>query len=538
MYKKSEMLSSAKAEPMYPLKHITLATLLALTALGVSSAASAQEWVAVTNNGSGLNGAAASTGTVVTVNGTTGQGALRTVYNRPGFALAWSPADGNAYAVRGMGGGRQELIEINPSTLGFVRSVGVLADSVDPSFMHAVSALGVAANGTLYGISVRRELIGGFKVPVGVLVAIDTKTAVSTQVGGLGLAVYSRGGTVLGDSFYVLTSTNTVDREFRLYSIGLADAATSLVGNTGIAGFSAGLSADDQGRLLAVMDGAAANGPAAATLAPRSRLYEINTRTAGATLIGDTSFDCLSGFSWMVRPPSCGAVSGGPLDITGNGFVDAYSCSTLGAISNGATLCSNGDIRIASSGIVQGDVVAAGTVTTTNSNNVTGSIIGQAATNALPTVDTTAAQASNNNANIPLTDKGRQALSGTTLTVRSGDSLTLLPGTYYLTSLNLSGTARLNIVGQVTIVLTGELELNNSSSINALGSAADFTLQTTATEVEFEGSASFTGTLIAPNADVQIKDSSSFSGLVVGDSVQVQNFAQLHLADCLAGTMP
>lgn len=523
---------------MYPQLQTTLATLLALTALGTSSIASAQDWVAVTNNGTGLNGAPASTGTVVTVNAATGQGARRSVYSHPGFALSWSPVDATAYAVRGMGGGRQELIEINPSTLGFVRSVGVLTDAADPSFMHGVAALGVATDGTLYGVSVRQQLIGGFRVPVGVLVAINTSNGVSTEIGSLGFAVYSRGGTVLGDSFYLLSSTNKVDREFRLYSINLTDATTTLVGNTGIAGFSAGLSTDDQGNLLAVMDGAAANGPAAATVSTRSQLYKLNARTGGATLIGDTGLDLLSGFAWMVRPPACGAVSNGPLNVTGNGFVDAYSCSALGTVSNDATLCSNSNISVANSGIVQGDVVASGSVTTANSSSVTGSVISQASTNALPAVDTTSAQASNNNASIPLTDNERQALSGTALTLRSGDSLTLLPGTYYLTSLNLSGTASLNIVGQVTIVLTGKLEISNSTSINALGAAADFTLKTTSNEVEFEGSATFTGTLIAPNAAVKIKDSSDFSGLVVGKSVQVTNFAQLHLADCLAGTMP
>ncbi len=273
---------------------------LLAVAPGAAAAADTGVWLGITNNQSGLNGAVAGSGTLTAVDPASGEVTHQQGVERAGFAMAWHGPRAELYAVQGLGGGRQALVRVDPDDLEVSEQVGVLTDADDASVLHRISAMSVAPDGTLYGIGARVELVGGFKVPMGVLVAIDPDTAVATQVGDLGLPVYSRGGAIVDGAFQLLTNTSKTDKEFHLYAVDLQSGEAAHTGATGIVGKAAGVGVDGDGQLMAVLDGVPGGGRTLDGGVPaRSHLYQLDPSDAGWSLIGDTGLDRISGFTWL-----------------------------------------------------------------------------------------------------------------------------------------------------------------------------------------------------------------------------------------------
>ena len=211
---------------------------------GTPAFARAGDLVAISNNDVGLNDAPAGTGTVVRMDPTTGEVAAARVVDRSGVAMAWSHVDQAMYAVQHYELGAQLLVEIDATTLEVVDDVGVLTDASDDTVTHKVTALGVASDGELYGISAKRTFIGGVPVPVGRLVSIDLDTAETSVVGSLGMPVFSRGGAIVDDEFVLVSQRSRSDREMLAWRVDLADASVASIGSTGMVGDAVGLAVD------------------------------------------------------------------------------------------------------------------------------------------------------------------------------------------------------------------------------------------------------------------------------------------------------
>jgi hypothetical protein len=265
---------------------------------GTPAFARVGDLVAISNNDVGLNDAPAGTGTVVRMDPTTGEVAAARVVDRSGVAMAWSHTDGTMYAVQHYDAGAQLLVTVDPATLAVTGSVGVLTDADDDSKTHKVTALGVSSDGELFGISARRTFIGGLPVPVGLLVSIDTSSGETSEIGSLGMPVFSRGGAVVDDEFILVSQRSRADREMVAWSVDIADASVVEIGETGISGDSVGVAVRGDGSVWAVISGPATLS-AGDSLPRESCLFELDIVTGEVTEVGATGFDYLSGLAWM-----------------------------------------------------------------------------------------------------------------------------------------------------------------------------------------------------------------------------------------------
>jgi hypothetical protein len=107
-------------------------------------------------------------------------------------------------------------------------------------------------------------------------------------------------------------------------------------------------------------------------------------------------------------------------------------------------------------------------------------------------------------------DNSGAGISGNTINLGSGQSLTLTAGNYYLESVTLDPGATLTIDtsgGEVNIYLVGKLEAKLGSVINFTGQPPDFTLYSNAMEsLIFRHLGVFKGTIYAPFAKVEMKN--------------------------------
>lgn len=125
-------------------------------------------------------------------------------------------------------------------------------------------------------------------------------------------------------------------------------------------------------------------------------------------------------------------------------------------------------------------------------------------------------------------------LSGSSISLDKGQTMTLTAGNYYATSIDLKEDCTLNIdvsAGPVNIYLTGSLESKTKSDINLLpgtSNADKFTIFSNSSQsIDIKNSASFTGLIYAPNADITIYNSGDYYGMAWGKTVDIKNSGEL-----------
>jgi RHS repeat-associated protein len=143
---------------------------------------------------------------------------------------------------------------------------------------------------------------------------------------------------------------------------------------------------------------------------------------------------------------------------------------------NGGNVLSNGQISLSGQATINGNAtVGPGKrVITSGNGTVTGTTsVATTAYDCKPvdlTQLTTTVKTTNNNASIPLTAKGNHPLAGanhTDFTMSGNDSITLPAGTYYFTSINLSGGSKISLAGAVNILCAGSVSITGGTSINS-----------------------------------------------------------------------
>ena len=153
----------------------------------------------------------------------------------------------------------------------------------------------------------------------------------------------------------------------------------------------------------------------------------------------------------------------------------------------------------------------------------------------------------------PMSDPG----GGTPTTFNNGTTLT--PGTYRVSSINLSGSGLGTINGNVTIYVTGSLSLSGSSRIVILpggsltiylngtlnvsgGAIVNQTLNphnltiygtSTCTTASYSGSSALYGTIYTPVANTTISGGVNVYGAVIGRSVTISGGAAVHYDNSL-----
>src|SRR5205823_817342 len=178
----------------------------------------------------------------------------------------------------------------------------------------------------------------------------------------------------------------------------------------------------------------------------------------------------------------------------------------------------NGDVKLTGGSIINGNVVAGPgkTISVLGNAQINGTRSNASAAEGCTPITLTGLPAtlaaSNNNASIPLTQKGNRALSGTDFSMSANDALALPPGTYYFTSFKLTGGATITLSGQTRILCTGKVDVTGGSFVNPqpyrlrfwISGAGPFTLN---------GGAALAGFIYAPSAAANIAGASLTGGL-------------------------
>jgi hypothetical protein len=84
--------------------------------------------------------------------------------------------------------------------------------------------------------------------------------------------------------------------------------------------------------------------------------------------------------------------------------------------------------------------------------------------------------------------------------LNGNDSVTLPPGTYYVTKFTLNGNSALDIAGAVRILCTGDATFNGNANVGTVRTPFDFRFFTSGTSLKVNGGVSVGGFFYAPNA--------------------------------------
>lgn len=192
---------------------------------------------------------------------------------------------------------------------------------------------------------------------------------------------------------------------------------------------------------------------------------------------------------------------------------------------------SNGDIFIHNSSDLGGDVATSkeGSLSVHPGSTIAGDTTSRASRQEVPPVpDEVFAQAesSNNNAT---GISGTFTYNPTTYEFSSTGTVTLESGVYYFSSIILKNNASLEVApgAEVTIYVTGDIELKNSSQVNVDGSPASLQFYSQG-DIVLKNSGDIYATFYSPEGFGDLRNSGDFYGSIVAEDVLVHNSAGFH----------
>jgi hypothetical protein len=149
--------------------------------------------------------------------------------------------------------------------------------------------------------------------------------------------------------------------------------------------------------------------------------------------------------------------------------------------------------------------------------------------------DFAAASATNDNADIGLTDRGRDPFNGSPwdLYVTGTDSLTLNGGTYYFNSVLIDGQATLSIAGPTIMFVDGPADFTGGGIFNISEHPPDLVIYAAGPNVNLKGGSAFYGAVIAPNADITMEGTSDVYGTLVGRTLDFNGDTVIHVDEAL-----
>ncbi len=227
-------------------------------------------------------------------------------------------------------------------------------------------------------------------------------------------------------------------------------------------------------------------------------------------------------------------------------LVDSYD-SGLGPyggenVGDAANIASNDDITLDTDIIVNGNAQAGGSVIGDDSG-ITGMV-----TEGVPsvTVVTDISYPAYNSDTAGISPPGAYDTSTYNLTVGSGETVTLGPGTYSFDKVTLGEDATLDVSGPVTIYMTGNFSAQRGAMINASGpdpkptNLVIFSSASGFNAIKFHGrrpedGGQFNGAIYALDAEIEFEAGGwQIYGSLVGWDVDLEDDAQFHYDVALA----
>lgn len=230
--------------------------------------------------------------------------------------------------------------------------------------------------------------------------------------------------------------------------------------------------------------------------------------------------------------------------ISGGSYTDSYNSDngayTYGAAGDKGHVCSNGKITLSGGAtVVNGDAHpgTASTVSMSGGSSVVGSTKPLESPLTEPAVNPGDAATANNNANIPKSAQNKAPLDADgDFKLSGGDMVTVPPGTYYFSTLTLSGGASISITGKTIIYVTGNVDVSGGSILNSTQLPVNCQLYGMGSKVVLSGSSQWYGVVYAPTADItRSGGSSDFFGMAVGKSLTLSGGGGCHYDESLGG---
>ena len=129
----------------------------------------------------------------------------------------------------------------------------------------------------------------------------------------------------------------------------------------------------------------------------------------------------------------------------------------------------------------------------------------------------------NDNAKIPKTAAGLDAMKDGALVLDSPAPFTLPPGTYFFTGIVLSNRAHVLLSGETHVFVTGDVVLTDNSHLNPAGGGFRLRLVTAGARVSLDTLSSLGAFVYAPAAAVVLASESRLVGSVFADSVLLRD---------------
>jgi len=247
------------------------------------------------------------------------------------------------------------------------------------------------------------------------------------------------------------------------------------------------------------------------------------------------------------------------ITMSGNASTDSYDSSegSYNALLSDGTynigqegdIASNGEIILGSNTVINGDANPGPDYPFSGTPPVSGSYgTLQAPIDVDPIVFPDNISSVNDNAiiDIPATDPPTVIFNpGTNDLVLSGTTQIGLPeGTYYFTSITMSGQSAINVTGAVTVYIDGsgggavDVNITGQGIMNDTGTPGNLIIYYTGSDIKLAGQASFSGAIYAPSATITMSGQADIYGSIVCGSNVDSGQAAIHYDKDLVKVMP
>jgi hypothetical protein len=366
-------------------------------------------------------------------------------------------------------------------------------------------------------------------VDVGYMYAVKTRLQAAADAGACAGAIALADGDMdaeaIAAAIQFTEENRAYDSEFSLQAedveLGVWDEATAT--------FTA-VPADDEGNPNAV------------------RVYCRRTSARGnevglffAKIMGNDYADITATATARFINTKCGIIVGlSGVTLAGGTYADSYQSDDgpyfPGTALQNGNVCSNGDIMIAQTAYIDGDAHpgAEGSFLDYSTGDASGSTTQLTTELSYPDPDMSEAAASNNNANIPLSDNGVNPYNAFGQLVLGGvDHVDLPPGTYYFTQISLTGGATIGVSGETLIFVDGNVIMSGASILNDTAIPQNLQIYCSGTSFTMSGTAAFYGVVYAPRATVGRSGTTDFYGSIIANQLTSSGYGGIHADDSL-----
>lgn len=212
------------------------------------------------------------------------------------------------------------------------------------------------------------------------------------------------------------------------------------------------------------------------------------------------------------------------VELQGNSTIDSYRPSE-GPYSSSrgerANIASNGDITLSSNTVLYGDA-RPGPGRSATGGTITGRVKSQHQTLNFPPVDSASMAGGNDNGRIA------RGLRSGDLDLRARDRLRLESGRYVVNDLKMVGGSVLEVEGQVTIFVTGEVDMAGHVQTAANLPSNLKLLVVSDEEVRLRGTSDLYAHVYAPRSSIDLAGTAGYFGHFVGRSLVVRGTADVH----------